>query len=285
MAGDWIKVEVALPDKPEVIGIATALSIDQDAVVGKLLRLWIWADAHTVDGNAPNVTETFIDRCTFVQGFGAAMKSVGWLIRDEQGVKFPNFTKHNGQTSKQRLLTAKRVAGYRGKSNAECNGHSVTETLPQRDLDGEGEVDRDLTNRKDTDREVPSTLDSSSFRKRQKLPPLDLSHLSGADWAKVIAMAEKVAKRITVRSDDDRRAWLRYAVLAVTSFSEVWLMDAAKGASETAEVKKSRQAMFVRALQNGVKETADVETFNGMSSRIEIPDDIWKSNILEVKGK
>ena len=43
MAGDWIKVEDCLPDKPEVVGIADYMGIDQDAVVGKLIRLWAWA--------------------------------------------------------------------------------------------------------------------------------------------------------------------------------------------------------------------------------------------------
>ena len=39
MAGDWLKVEVATPDKPEIWLIAEELQIDPDAVVGKLLRV------------------------------------------------------------------------------------------------------------------------------------------------------------------------------------------------------------------------------------------------------
>ena len=38
MAGDWIKVEHTTPDKPEVVKLADMIGIDQDAVVGKLLR-------------------------------------------------------------------------------------------------------------------------------------------------------------------------------------------------------------------------------------------------------
>ena len=33
MAGDWMKVEVALPDKPEVWAMSQTLDIDPDAVV------------------------------------------------------------------------------------------------------------------------------------------------------------------------------------------------------------------------------------------------------------
>ena len=62
MAGDWIKVEHTTPDKPEVVKLAGILGIDQDAVVGKLLRLWIWADQQSVSGNAITVTNSFLDR-------------------------------------------------------------------------------------------------------------------------------------------------------------------------------------------------------------------------------
>ena len=33
MAGDWIKFEIATPDKPEVWEIAESLDIDPDAVI------------------------------------------------------------------------------------------------------------------------------------------------------------------------------------------------------------------------------------------------------------
>jgi len=41
MAGDWIKVEHWTPDKPEIFRLADELEIDPDAVVGKLVRLWV----------------------------------------------------------------------------------------------------------------------------------------------------------------------------------------------------------------------------------------------------
>lgn len=57
MAGDWIKFETTTPDKPEVDRIATVLDVDPDAVVGKLIRFWIWADQQALDGNAVSVTK------------------------------------------------------------------------------------------------------------------------------------------------------------------------------------------------------------------------------------
>lgn len=57
MASSWIKVEVITPDKPEIFQIAEILNIDPDAVLGKLVRIWAWADQQTIDGNAGSVTQ------------------------------------------------------------------------------------------------------------------------------------------------------------------------------------------------------------------------------------
>lgn len=116
---------------PAVISIAARLSADEDAVVGKLHRIWSWADLHTIDGNASGVTEIWIDRYLSSPGFAREMVRVGWLQVDEAGVVFPHFDRHNGKTGKQRALTAKRVAEHKQKSNAKGNGDSVTSALPR----------------------------------------------------------------------------------------------------------------------------------------------------------
>jgi len=138
MAGDWIKFETATLDKPEVWAIATELGIDPDAVVGKLLRVWAWFDSHSEDGNAPSVTSALLDRNCGVTGFVTAMVNCGWMIQRDGILSLPNFERHNGQTAKSRVLTAKRVAKHK-KSNAEGNGKgnaatvtpSVTSALPR----------------------------------------------------------------------------------------------------------------------------------------------------------
>lgn len=128
MAGDWIKCEACTPDKPEVFGIAAALNIDPDAVLGKLMRIWIWADQQTISGNAPSVTSALLDRIAGVTGFAEAMRKEGWLVGGDsagRGAEFPNFDRHNGQTAKQRALTSKRVKRFR-------NAPSVTSALPEK---------------------------------------------------------------------------------------------------------------------------------------------------------
>lgn len=131
MAGDWIKVEVALPLKPEVWQIAGMTGLDADAVVGKLIRAWAWFDAHTENGNAVGVTFALLDSVCGRNGFAEAMALVGWLEQDGSIMRLPNFDRHNGKTAKNRALTAKRVASHKTKSNAEGNAASVSCALPR----------------------------------------------------------------------------------------------------------------------------------------------------------
>ena len=129
MAGDWIKMRCDLAEDPAVIGIAEALGVDEYLVVGKLHRLWSWADRQSVDGNAIGVTHSWIDRYLRAPGFAAAMLAVGWLVVDDGSVTLPNFERHNGKTAKARADTAKRVAAHRAGCNGKGNGASVTSPL------------------------------------------------------------------------------------------------------------------------------------------------------------
>lgn len=131
MAGDWIKVQTCTPDKPEVHLIAEQLGIDPDAVTGKLIRIWCWADQQTIDGNAVSVTKTLLDRVACVTGFAQCLLKVGWLVETESGFQFPNFDRHNGNSAKTRGLSAKRTEKHR-KSAPECNAPTVTTALPEK---------------------------------------------------------------------------------------------------------------------------------------------------------
>lgn len=124
MAGDWIKLQHTTPDKPEVVTMAARLGIDQDAVVGKLIRIWIWADQNSLNGNALTVTDAFLDRVTAHSGFSGALREVGWLSGRQGLLTIPNFDRHNGQTAKARAATNSRVARHRSKS--EGNKPTVT---------------------------------------------------------------------------------------------------------------------------------------------------------------
>lgn len=127
MAGDWIKVEHATPDKPEVYAMAADLGIDPDAVVGKLVRFWTWCDQQSISGNALTVTDSVLDRITHQPGFSDALRKVAWLEVRSGSLQVPRFDRHNGQTSKARAVCNRRVAEHRNK----CNAPSVTNVTPQ----------------------------------------------------------------------------------------------------------------------------------------------------------
>jgi hypothetical protein len=133
MAGDWIKIQHATPDKPEIFRMALDLQIPPEHVAGCLLRIWIWADIQTLHGNGVCVTGVTLDRIACYAGIANAMKKVGWLIGEEHNYSFPNFERHNGETAKTRALTGKRVAKHRNEEALQCNGNSVTREEKRRD--------------------------------------------------------------------------------------------------------------------------------------------------------
>lgn len=153
MASNWIKVEVITPDKPEIFQLAEILNIDPDTVLGKLIRVWVWADQQIIDGNADgnavSVTKTALDRITFMSGFADALIAIGWLKNDGDKMHFPNFERHNGKGSKKRALTNDRVTNLRQskrEGNKKCNASGVTPPL-QKALPEE-EEEEDLKNKK-----------------------------------------------------------------------------------------------------------------------------------------
>lgn len=113
MAGDWIKMRTDLSEDPAVIGIAARVGLDEFAVVGRLQALWSWADRQSRDGNAAGVTRAWINRKVQCDGFAEAMESVRWLSVTDDGISFPNFSNHNGETGKTRALGKSRQKNKR----------------------------------------------------------------------------------------------------------------------------------------------------------------------------
>jgi hypothetical protein len=134
MAGEWLKMEACTPEKSEVLAITARMGWDDaDLTVGKLFRIWRWFDQQTTDGNACGVTAALLDRVVGVTGFCNAVQSVGWLTITDSGISLPNFERHNGNTAKNRALTAKRVANHKAnaKGNAQGNADTVSSALPK----------------------------------------------------------------------------------------------------------------------------------------------------------
>lgn len=107
VADEWIRMRLDLAEDPAVISMAGALSVHETHVVGMLHKAWCWADKHTQNGHAKGVTTSWLDRYIGVTGFSNAMIDCGWLI-EKDGLKFPNFDRHNGESAKKRGKAAER---------------------------------------------------------------------------------------------------------------------------------------------------------------------------------
>jgi chorismate mutase len=141
MAGDWIKMTHALPEKPEVLAIAGKTGITRFEVVGRLFILWRWFDINTTDGNAVGVTSVTLEECLFGYHTNArfvdSVLAVRWLLETQDGISVVKFDEHISESAKTRAQTAKRVAKSKAnaKGNAEGNAvsvtNSVTKTVPR----------------------------------------------------------------------------------------------------------------------------------------------------------
>lgn len=129
MANDWTPMRNDLHDDPAVLTISEVSGLDVDAVVGKLLRVWGWAGAHTVTGKCAGVTLRHVDVVAGAEKFGDGMKAAGWLDVDESGtVTLAKWKKYNGKAAKQRILAAKRASRYRAqKRDARHASNASTE--------------------------------------------------------------------------------------------------------------------------------------------------------------
>lgn len=128
MAGDWIKVEMATPNKPEVLKASRMLGITKDDTFGKMMRFWLWLDSICVDGHVDGVVSTDVDAVVGIDGFASALKSVGWLDFDDisENLTVPNFERHNGETAKKRVLKNRRQQKWRNKENDQVDTEAST---------------------------------------------------------------------------------------------------------------------------------------------------------------
>lgn len=126
MAGDWLKMRHDLADDPAVIRLGTMSGLEDDAVIGRLFRLWSWADRHSKDGQVEGLDLAWIDRLARREGFGAALVRVGWLVETVEGLCFPRFDRHCSDTAKSRALGKNRVEAHRNATSVTAQAEPVT---------------------------------------------------------------------------------------------------------------------------------------------------------------
>lgn len=247
MAGDWIKIEHVTPDKPEIFAIAESLKIDPDAVLGKLVRVWIWADQQTYSGNAGTVTRALLDRVSGISGFAEAMISARWLVSRRGRLVFPNFERHNGQTAKGRALTSKRVARHKAKTG---NAPSVTSALPEKRRE-----------------EKSSSGRVESSRHDQK----------DGFWEGVRADANRAGVRTGIRPNKAANRSLMLKAVALVhegKMPEDWFWDSV--AAVNAAKRKNPAAYLTVCLKNKAKERG--VDLNALLASVEVPASLLERN-------
>lgn len=162
MAGEWIKVELTTPDKPEVLRMSRILGIDKDAVFGKLIRLWAWFDRNSVDGVVDGVVDSDVDALCYQTGFSAALVSVGWISfdSDAERVSLPKFDRHNGESAKKRALKNEAQARWRANKDANVDTQQSTSESTTASTREEKRREEGKTNSAD---KKPSSISLQSF--------------------------------------------------------------------------------------------------------------------------
>lgn len=116
MAGDWIKIEHGLLNKPEVMLLADALDVSHFEAVGHLVAFWLWVDLN-LSPSCPQVkgTKRGLDRVAGRDGFADALVSVGWLRIEDDLISIPGYEIHLSKSAKERAKGQKKKASQRSK--------------------------------------------------------------------------------------------------------------------------------------------------------------------------
>lgn len=177
MAGDWIKMRVDLSDNNKVWLLSANLNLDTFAIVGRLHRLWSWADKNTKDGTL-RATEAMVDRVVEHPGFAKALVDIQWLIVDGEKITFPEFDRHNGQSAKKRAReqerkrvtrTCPQKLGQKADAERTESGHEADKTRTRE------EKSREETSSSD---EAPPNPPSGGRRKRNRDLSFDASKVT-----------------------------------------------------------------------------------------------------------
>lgn len=285
MAGEWMKVEKVTPDKPEIAILARKLGVSIGDAFMAWFRVYAWADGMTCPGLVPNLSLTEVDQLAHAPPRTAehlASKEIGWMRAGPEGVHFSKWDRHNGKSAKARALESEKKRNQRvkgGELSRDC--HDVSGTESGLDKTRQEESHLLMSNRK---------ANGSATGNGPLLPKLpkdsqaeESIDVSGVDWGAAVAMAEAVGRKIPPITTTDRRNWFKFGVMVQMHFSQNWLMDSLEAVMRAKETKKTKQAHLYGVLKSKAIEDGLGELFASMLRGIEIPEQVWKSGVLEIR--
>ncbi len=279
----WLPMRLDLADDPVVLALAARCEdvVDEDHAVGKLHKLWSWANKQTTDGNARSVTFAWIERYICALGFAQVLLDEGWLEELEGGgYRIPKFDRWNSKSAKTRLQTARRVAEHR-KGNAGGNGADVTDETPgvlhpgaqQRYLEVEVEKEEEKEKDGDEKKNLQKVVSSDETRRDdQKNLSTDAQRGEQEIWAAADALAVRtIAKLKLTPKRPDRELMLKCARLVINDqLPEHWLLDATEAYDKRTTPKRKPWGFVTRCLQNKAVEDYG-EDLNTLLATIKVP--------------
>ena len=138
MAGEWCPIDCNLSTKPEVLELVDETGDPADAVIGRLVQLWLWAAMNSEDGSARMTVRRLGKLFGGSDTFWAGVQRVGWLQVDEANgtVAIPGWERRFSSSAKARAQAAVRHARERdGRSRAHGVGAPPSDPGRERALE------------------------------------------------------------------------------------------------------------------------------------------------------
>lgn len=170
MAGDWIKMRLDLPRRPQVAAMATMVGCTRPALIGGLYVAWSLFDANTDNGLLRFYTPAMLDSEAELPGLAAAMERVGWLAAVPDGLTMPGFDEHMGECSRRREKEAQRKAKQRQRKRAETAAGAYVGHVPGTGTGRHGDMSQMSRAREEKRREEDLKHLSSGDDEREQLP-------------------------------------------------------------------------------------------------------------------
>jgi len=119
MAGEWLAIDIGLPDKPETQELIDLTGEPVEVVCYRLWRLWGWASMNTVDGVARMTVQRLVRTCGGDDAFWRAVQAVGWLEIDDEAatVAIPGWDRRFSQAAKERAQARDRAKEQRERAH------------------------------------------------------------------------------------------------------------------------------------------------------------------------
>ncbi len=130
MAGEWLPIDIALDQKPEVQELIDITGEPVEVVCYRLWKLWGWASLNSDDGTVRTTPARLGRTCGGDGRFWQAVETVGWIRFAEAGTaEIPGWGRRFSQSAKARALHLERA----GRARQTCAESAPRRTKSARD--------------------------------------------------------------------------------------------------------------------------------------------------------